>query len=111
MAGDLCFRSRPEQARRPHSLAFGQAPERYAAIPASIGHRRWIADAIAGLLRLVVKVVGNQSVMLGIKPSDDGEMIRECNRRIARKHAFRSPDSLAPEGKQMAGVVALCIIP
>ena len=111
IAGDLGLGTGPEETGSAHALAFGEAPQRRAAVPASIGHRGRVADAIAGLPGRVVEPIGDEAVMLGIKAGDDGEVIREGQRREAGNHAFRGPHALSADGEQMRGVVAPGVVP
>ena len=109
--GDLGLATDPEEARRAHALALGQAPQGNAAIPGAIGHSLGVRHGVARVARRIVKAIGDQAVVLGIKTGGDGVVIGKGERWIAGEHAIGRPNALLAQRQQMRGVVAHRVVP
>ena len=91
-------------------MLLGQHPKRRAAVPGPVSDGGGIAIVIDFFSGGIVKAVGDDPMMLRIKPGNDGVVVWKGDRWIGRNHAFRCGSAVSCQIEDAVRVVPLGIV-
>src|SRR5450631_1191878 len=88
----------------------GQHPEGSAAVPGAVCDRVGIAVVVDLSASWIVEGVGNDSVVLGVKASDDGVVVGKSDAGVGRNHAIRRGGAARAQIQEVFRVVTLSVV-